>query len=451
MILAAVRNVYILNSMRRTFQGISVRLENYIFSRLDSNDSTFEDNYDALRLHLMLLIFIAFGMGLMIFHLIAQNFFRAVYQFILIFAYVPGFIFYRYRRARTIYTFIFSLFLLASQIYLVLGLQAFYGLFALTILPATIYFMGRRILAFFALILISGVYYYSFYVLDQFNAGFSFRIEQTMVSFLMISLVLLILVMVLDLTAYTAFRFLAREIRQRKEQGEKLEREHRTKNAIFNILGHDILGPISLVRTLMELGTKQGVCVDEESLQSVSRNTDSAIQLVQNLTEWARQQWSGMKPNFTLVRLNELLGSIKHLLKSSFERKQITLELDLAQDVDLITDAEILRTILRNLISNSLKFTNPGGRVWVEHERTSTGNLIRVHDTGIGIPSHKLAGLFEIKSERVTRGTGKEYGSGLGLMICKDLITHLDGSIDVQSQVDHGSVFYLHLPILSPG
>jgi signal transduction histidine kinase len=134
------------------------------------------------------------------------------------------------------------------------------------------------------------------------------------------------------------------------------------------------------------------------------------------------------------------------LLASSARQKRITMSAEVPGNLEANADMNMIDTVVRNALSNAIKFTKPGGTVTIATE--PEGNMIRISvvDTGIGIPTDKLATLFRIEAKTQREGTAGERGTGLGLLLCKEFVEKNGGTVTIESQVDQGSTFSFTVP-----
>jgi signal transduction histidine kinase len=147
-----------------------------------------------------------------------------------------------------------------------------------------------------------------------------------------------------------------------------------------------------------------------------------------------------------LFDLKEFINDIASMFDDIALHKGIVIKRELPANVILFADKDMINTVLRNLISNAIKFTNQGGEIIVSVNEEKDKLMVSVKDNGIGIPKEVIGKLFRIDENYSTRGTANETGTGLGLMLCKEFIEKHDGEIWVESEVEKGSTFYFTLP-----
>ena len=231
---------------------------------------------------------------------------------------------------------------------------------------------------------------------------------------------------------------------------EDLRKQLSMRQKLLSIIGHDLKGSINVIGGFSELLNKNIEKLEiEKSKQFAGYIKQSAIQmnaLLTNLLDWAKIQ--GKIENFYPEKLdiNELIDDEISLNSSVANNKQINVEFKDSQPIIISGDRNMLKTILRNLLINAIKFTNPGGTIKVSSRIIENYVEITVSDSGIGIEPHILKKLFKTDEQISTEGTAKETGSGLGLLLCKEFVNKHHGEIFVESQVEKGSVFRFTLP-----
>jgi len=232
---------------------------------------------------------------------------------------------------------------------------------------------------------------------------------------------------------------------------EKLELSNITKDKFFSIIAHDLRSPFSGLLGLSELlNDNLEILSDKEIRQSakmINQAADNAYDLLENLLEWSRAQRGilAFDPQ-NLVLFKEVENQIK-LSANHASQKQIALINDIDPLSIILADQHMLSSMLRNLISNGIKFSNPGNKIWIYNLKSTADSLqLIVEDQGVGMDNSKLKQLFSIASKG-EKGTGNEPGSGLGLILVKDFVEKHGGEITVESEPGKGSKFILDFPI----
>lgn len=234
------------------------------------------------------------------------------------------------------------------------------------------------------------------------------------------------------------------------EQELTLRKNLDEKNRFFSILAHDIKNPISSIFTNTELLTLYFDRMDDnEKKEIANRLLNSAKnleKLVKDLLEWGRLQLGQYKVELKELLLKDEIDQIVETYKEIAQQKNNVIENFIPNNIKVTSDPHILRTIFRNLIQNSIKFTE-NGKISIELVEQKNNHIkIAVRDTGVGIPQDKINDLFRVDKTFSTRGTRDEEGTGLGLILVYDYLQKIEGSIAVDSKIGAGTVFYITFP-----
>lgn len=231
----------------------------------------------------------------------------------------------------------------------------------------------------------------------------------------------------------------------------KLQQLVATKDKFFSIIAHDLRSPFN---TLLGLSSILGENIKNRDYKNIEKYSviihkasQKTIDLIDNLIEWSRSQTNRIKFNPEFIELGRMTTDIVELLNYSAQQKLISISLELHDTKAVFCDKSMIRTIIRNLISNAIKFTNNGGKIIVSVENKLNENHITISDNGVGIGKETLDKLFKIEEDVSTSGTQKESGTGLGLILCKDFVEKHKGKITVKSEIGKGSTFTVILPI----
>jgi len=242
---------------------------------------------------------------------------------------------------------------------------------------------------------------------------------------------------------------LNKQLRNSKEQLKALLT---AKDKFFSVIAHDLISPfqgfMSLTKYLSsninQLSTKD----IQELATALNKSAINLHKLLDNLLNWSRIQRGKIKYIPEFVDLFQIIELNISLSFATADAKKITLHNEINSSIKVFSDLNILNTILRNLISNAIKFTNYGGNVWIGC-RTIDDNYVELYvkDDGVGMDEATLDNLFKIDSYNSTLGTANEVGTGLGLVLCKEFAEINHSSIRVESELEKGSTFFIKLPL----
>ena len=238
-----------------------------------------------------------------------------------------------------------------------------------------------------------------------------------------------------------------------KKLAEDYKQVSITKDKFFSIISHDLKSPFNSILGFSELLLKniRKYPVEKtekfvENIYNVSKNT---FNLLENLLEWSRVQSKKIKPNFQHLLINEIINDVVELLKDVAEQKLINLTFENNSELKINADEEMLKTVLRNLISNAIKFTDVNGNVAIKSFENNKKVYLEVVDSGVGMDENSKNNLFKIGLQHSTIGTNGEKGTGLGLILCFELMELNNGKIFVESEKDKGTKFTLEFDLIS--
>ena len=243
------------------------------------------------------------------------------------------------------------------------------------------------------------------------------------------------------------------EITEQKEELLKLNGQLKeaivTKDKFFSIIAHDLKTPYQgLLGYSQILSAEYTTLTEKEKLtfiKSIEELSQNSFKLLENLLEWSRLQTG--KIVFDPENLNLLLELFPTLglLKQTAQNKQIILDYEIGNSIFVYADKNMLSMIIRNLVSNSIKFTNPAGSISIRVKTDDEFVEVSIADTGVGMTKNVLDNLFNLDKSISTKGTANEEGTGLGLSLCKEMITRHGGKIWAESEVGKGTTFFFTL------
>ena len=255
-------------------------------------------------------------------------------------------------------------------------------------------------------------------------------------------------------------KFLVGIIRDITEQHQTLERLQQSemrlnelnqaKDRIFSIIAHDLRSPLGSVLSLASLlhDDASRMRADEvtEIVGMISNSVRNTLGLLDNLLSWSRSQTGRLKVNPQTFSLADLVKKVYALNEDTAKIKQLRLLDYVADETKVYTDLDLLQIVLQNLVTNAIKFSFPHGQIAISAFAEGEEMLIQVSDLGRGMDAEECAQLFHLTTNTSKPGTNNEKGSGLGLILCHELMLKLGGSIAVQSAPGVGSTFTLRLP-----
>lgn len=296
-------------------------------------------------------------------------------------------------------------------------------------------------------------YYYPFLVKYPFSAGRGQFIDR--VTAFPIPVVSIYIIIRFIRHSYDKERKAAEEktiaIEESKEQillqKDLLEQSNIEKNKLMSIISHDLRTPLINIQSYLELLNENGMDNTERPVleKALLKSTNNAVEMLSNLLHWSKSQMEG--PSVRLLEVNlltVLLGTLE-MEKVHALKKDISLTYQVSPQLTVIADVDMLQLVVRNLISNAVKFTPQGGQINVDAQSVLNECKITVSDNGQGIPQDKQEKIFSIKSEP-SFGTNNERGVGLGLVLCKEFIERQGGRIGFESNPGLGSSFFVFVP-----
>ncbi|MGM0497712.1 MAG: tetratricopeptide repeat protein [Bacteroidota bacterium] len=277
------------------------------------------------------------------------------------------------------------------------------------------------------------------------------------------SIALVALLIVMIVLIYSRFslkkkssKMLEAKNKQLQQANEKLKRSkdnlrelNATKDKFFSIISHDLKNPFQALFGFSEALYKDLDKFSREEIQEYSKliyeSTQSLYNLLQNLLQWSRSQLGSIRISPAKIKVIHTVKDIINLLKINANEKQISFDNKISEELEVFVDEQVLSTVLRNLLSNAIKFTPSGGTVTISGEEKNNEVIITVSDTGQGISKEEEEKLFAIDKNLPKSGTEKEKGTGLGLILCKELLEYSNGKIWAEIS-NKGGIFRFSLP-----
>ncbi|PRY03655.1 signal transduction histidine kinase [Pontibacter ummariensis] len=231
-------------------------------------------------------------------------------------------------------------------------------------------------------------------------------------------------------------------------QNKSLEESNNMKDKLFSIVSHDLRSPFASLKGILNLVQHRPMSQDEikKIFGLLNEEVDVVMAMLGNLLDWSKAQLKGREVVLEPVWLHQLVEENIQLISRQAKQKHIVLQNDVAVDALALADKERLNFVIRNLLTNALKFTFEGGHIVVQADETPENITLSVSDDGKGISADNLEKLFQEGSRFTTIGTAQEKGTGLGLTLSRDFVQSIGGSISVESKEREGSTFYVTMP-----
>ncbi len=229
---------------------------------------------------------------------------------------------------------------------------------------------------------------------------------------------------------------------------ERLKLKVEAHHKFFSIIAHDLSGPVGLISVMLNLVNTDNEFSEQQkssTLQETEELSKSTHQLLQNLLYWSRNQLDNLRPAIQEFDLNNVILENLVLLQQISKTKDIEIDYQPNQQLNCMGDLRMIETVVRNLISNSIKFTNSGGRIIISVERTGTNLILKIADNGVGMSKKTQENLFQFSEITSKVGTHGEHGTGLGLLLCKEFVEANNGTLIVNSQEGIGTELIITL------
>jgi signal transduction histidine kinase len=232
-----------------------------------------------------------------------------------------------------------------------------------------------------------------------------------------------------------------------ESQTEELKALNATKDRLFSIIAHDLRSPLSSLKGVMQLLDNEFISKEEfkELSKRLQENVDNVHGMLENLLLWSLSQMEGIKPNVKAFDLNFIIDETVILFKEVSVQKQIEINVNTKLFLQAMGDEYQVRTVLRNLLNNALKFTPSYGQITIDSIVKGQFVNLKISDSGVGIERNDLALIFS--NPKLKTGTAGEKGTGFGLFLCKELIEKNGGSIGVKSEFGKGTTIDILLPV----
>jgi len=240
-----------------------------------------------------------------------------------------------------------------------------------------------------------------------------------------------------------------------EERTEELRLLNEHKDRFFSIIAHDLRGPFNALLGYSEMIYRKADEMDRQTVTAFAKqmydSATMAYELLENLLQWSRLQMDRVDFNPTAVPLSDTIARTVRLMAQAAGEKEITLESDVDHQAIVHIDPATLETVLRNVVTNAIKFTERGGRIDIRAIPNGDHMHLTVTDTGVGIDPDRIDGVMSLDQQHSTRGTEGEIGTGLGLRLCQEMLVRQGGSISLDSTPGAGTTVTIELPVPAYG
>lgn len=235
------------------------------------------------------------------------------------------------------------------------------------------------------------------------------------------------------------------------EQSIQLQQLNASKDKFFSIIAHDLRGPLGGLMGLSEMIADESQLLSpgekQDMIRILSRSAQNIYNLLENLLEWAQMQQGHTAFNPQVAGLRKLVTDSTKLLFEVSRKKDISITVEIDYNQKVLADTNMFQSVIRNLVSNAIKFTPKGGSVIISANLTDNKtSVITVKDTGIGMKSEMVTNLFRLNKNNSRRGTEGENSTGLGLLLCREFVERHGGELWVESEEGKGSLFCFTIP-----
>ncbi|NVO09778.1 MAG: PAS domain-containing sensor histidine kinase [Bacteroidales bacterium] len=235
------------------------------------------------------------------------------------------------------------------------------------------------------------------------------------------------------------------------QKNNELEKLNADKDLFMSILAHDLKGPFNSILGYLGLLNENIHLYDindiEKQINIINNSAQSAYNLLDGILMWVNSESGKLPFEPQILNIKTICSNTLETLRSLANSKTIAIDYFGEENLTVFADPNMLKTILRNLISNAIKFTNKGGQITINAQKVELDITISVSDNGIGISPETQNNLFKISQTHTSKGTANEIGTGLGLLLCQDFVTKNGGKIWVESELGKGSTFKFTVPI----
>ncbi len=233
-------------------------------------------------------------------------------------------------------------------------------------------------------------------------------------------------------------------------QNKELEAANATKDKFFSIIAHDLRNPIGGFRNLTSLLVEEYDQLKEEEkknfITSLHHSAKQLHLLMENLLQWSRTQTGAINYSPKSYSVKDLIDEQAELLRTNIEEKSILLYTSSSKDHVALIDVPMMSTVVRNILSNAIKFSHPYSNIYIRTTSTEQSIQLEIKDEGIGMSKETQEQLFHLGSSQTQKGTNNEKGSGLGLLLSYEFVRLCKGTLKIDSEPNRGSTFTIEIP-----
>jgi len=275
------------------------------------------------------------------------------------------------------------------------------------------------------------------------------KFRNILMALIILSLVIAALVLYLYISKRRSNKILQAANNTVQQQNAELQELNATKDKFFSIISHDLKGPLNSLTSFSGLLINHFNSLSKEDIQTLAKDLDKSLKnlfaLLENLLEWSRSQTGNIEFKPEKFDLNAVVIENIELLRGQAQAKSIALEQTSNETTMVYAHRNSINTVIRNLVSNAIKFTPTGGRITLDIKPDGDHVVTSISDTGVGMSPEIISKLFRIDTKHSTKGTANEKGTGLGLILCREFVEKNGGRIWVTSKPEQGSVFSFSL------
>ncbi len=235
-----------------------------------------------------------------------------------------------------------------------------------------------------------------------------------------------------------------------KKKNEELKEANESKDVLFSIISHDLRSPFQGLLGITGYLVDDFESLDKNEIKELIETLHEALKnqyrFLDDLLNWSRLQSGKLSINKNEFKLYEITEKIRNLFYTNLDSKKIEFINNITIDCVVNADEYLINLLIRNLVSNAIKFTNENGKIEINATKLNNNIQIAISDNGIGIKPENIDRIFKIENHFTTRGTNDEKGNGFGLALCKEIVSKHGGEIWLQSEFGKGTTFFFTIP-----